>query len=140
MNQNLTGSVLVFAIGGVLFVGSGVAQTAPAAPAQSAPATSAPAPANPNQVAGAGKTDPGHPRVNQVNGRLSEQQARIANGVKDGQLTTQQAHQLQAKDRAIAHQEKKDMAANGGHLTKQEQKNLNKNLNKNSKKIYNEKH
>jgi len=32
------------------------------------------------------------------------------------------------------------MAANGGHLTKQEQRQLNHELNHNSKKIYKEKH
>jgi hypothetical protein len=34
-----------------------------------------------------GQVDPGHPRVNEVNARETNQQNRIANGVKNGTLT-----------------------------------------------------
>jgi hypothetical protein len=40
--------------------------------------------------AGPGVIDPGHPRVNQVNGRETNQQNRIANGVKNGSLSPKQ--------------------------------------------------
>jgi hypothetical protein len=126
MTNKITSSLFALALGGTLmFAGSASAQTStpPAA-----------------QPAGAGVVDPGHPRVNQVDNRLENQKDRVAQGVKNGTLTKQQAHSLARNDHRIANQEKKDMAANGGHLTKQDQTRLNRELNKNSKKIYNEKH
>jgi len=126
MTSKITNLLLVVAIAGALMCsGFAVAQTATPPPTQPAPAAG---------------PDPGHPRVNQVDRRLERQQDRIQQGVKNGTLTDQQAHRLASKDRRIANQESKDMAAHGGHLTAQEQKQLNQKLNNNSKKIYKEKH
>lgn len=109
--------------------------------------TSTPAPvppaANPpsaTEPAGPGVVDPGHPRVNEVDQRLQDQKQRIEQGVKNGTMTKEEARQAWRNDQRVAHQERKDMAANGGHLTKGEQNNLNKALNKNSNKIYKDKH
>ena len=66
---------------------------------------------NPNtQGAGPGKDDPSHPRVNEVNAREQNQQNRIANGVKSGELRRKRPASWSP---AAAHrnQEKKDMAA-----------------------------
>jgi len=90
--------------------------------------------------AGPGVVDPGHPRVNEVDQRLQDQKERIEQGVKNGTMTKQEARQAWHNDQRVANQERKDMAANGGHLTKGEQNNLNKALNKNSNKIYKDKH
>jgi len=79
---------------------------------------------------------PGHPRVSEVNGRLENQQDRIQAGVADGQLTAKQAAHDEQRDANIAARESRDEAMHGGHLTKQEQKNLNKSLDANSKKIH----
>ena len=96
---------------------------------------------NPNtEGAGPGKVDPNHPRVNEVNAREQNQQNRIANGVKNDKLTPGQAARLEKQQQHIVNQEKKDMAKNNGHLTKGEQKQLNKEQNNASKNIYDKKH
>src|SRR5690242_4920348 len=81
-----------------------------------------------------------HPRRNEVNKRVKRQRARINEGVKNGTLTPQEAQQLKANDRAIKAQEHADVKANGGYLTKGEQKQLNQEENANSKLIRDEKH
>jgi len=91
-------------------------------------------------VAGPGVVDPGHSGVNEVDNRLENQKDRIQQGVNNGTLDSQQAHRLARNDQRIANQEKRDMAANGGHLTRGEQKQLNRELNHNNRKIYREKH
>jgi hypothetical protein len=84
--------------------------------------------------------DKDHPRRTEVNKRLTNQNRRINQGVKNGTLTKHQAAQLHKKDRQIR-QEERDMAAqNGGHITKQEQRTLNEQENKVSGQIYDEKH
>jgi len=83
-------------------------------------------------------TDPGHPRVNEVNQRLDNQQNRIQKGVADGQINAKQEARDDKHDANIAQRESADQAKHGGHLTKQEQRNLNKSENKNSKRIHNQ--
>jgi hypothetical protein len=83
---------------------------------------------------------PGHPRVNEVNNRLQNQQNRINNGLKNGTMTQGQAARDETRDANIARRESTDEAKNGGHLTKQEQHNLNKSENRNSRDIYRQKH
>ena len=73
-------------------------------------------------------------------GREQNQQDRIANGEKNGTLTPGQASHLENREQHIDNQEKADMAAHNGHLTKGEQKQLNKEQNKTSKQIYKDKH
>jgi len=76
-----------------------------------------------------------HPRRDQVNDRLANQNKRIHNEVKEGEMTKQQAANLHKEDHQIR-QEERDMASqNGGHITKQEQKTLNQQENVVSKKI-----
>ncbi|MET3653309.1 hypothetical protein [Dyella japonica] len=79
---------------------------------------------------------PGHPRVNEVNQRLDNQQNRIQNGVADGQMNAKQAARDEKQDANIAQRESHDEAEHGGHLTKQEQRNLNKSLNHDSNRIH----
>jgi hypothetical protein len=83
---------------------------------------------------------PGHPRVNEVNNRLQNQQNRINNGLKNGTMTQGQADRDETRDANIARRESVDEAKDGGHLTKRQDRNLNKSLNKNSGKIYKQKH
>ena len=79
-----------------------------------------------------------HPRREQVNDRLANQNKRIDAKVADGQMTKGQAAKLHKDDHQIR-QEERDMAAqNGGHITKQEQKTLNQQENRNSRKITNQ--
>ena len=76
-----------------------------------------------------------HPRRAQVNKRLKNQNKRINDKVKDGQMSKAEAKDLHNKDRMIR-QEERDMAKqNGGHITKQEQKVLNQQENAVSREI-----
>jgi hypothetical protein len=76
-----------------------------------------------------------HPRREQVNNRLNNQNKRIHNDVKNGTLTKSQAASLHKEDHQVR-QEERDMASqNGGHITKSEQKALNQQENGISKQI-----
>ena len=66
-----------------------------------------------------------HPRRTEVNGRLANQNARIHNEVKDGQINKAQARQLHSEDHAIRTEERTMASTNGGHITKTEQRALN---------------
>ncbi len=76
-----------------------------------------------------------HPRRDQVNDRLANQNARIKTEVKEGELTKGQAANLHKQDRQIRTEEKLMASQNGGHITKQEQKTLNQQENAVSKEI-----
>jgi hypothetical protein len=66
-----------------------------------------------------------HPRREQVNNRLANQNQRIHNQVKAGDLTKAQAAKLHKDDRQIRKEERMMASQNGGHITKSEQKVLN---------------
>src|SRR6202167_3699628 len=123
MGNKFTKSLLVLAAG-MLFVGASAAQTATST----------------TSGAGPGVVDPGHPRVNQVNGREEAQQQRIANGVKNGSLSPKETANLEKREGHIQNEEKRDMAKNNGHLTKAEQNKINRQQNHVSKSIYKDKH
>ncbi len=79
----------------------------------------------------------GHPRVNQVNGRTDNQERRITNQRKDGDLSRPQARQ-DRRNLSRINQEKRDMRKqDNGHLTKADDRALNRQLNRNSRKIGN---
>jgi hypothetical protein len=76
-----------------------------------------------------------HPRREQVNHRLANQNKRIHQDVKNGTLTKGQAASLHHQDHQVR-QEERDMASqNGGHITKSEQKVLNQQENGIGKEI-----
>ena len=76
-----------------------------------------------------------HPRRTEVNKRLANQNRRIKQERKEGEITKGQAQQLHKEDHQIR-QEERDMASqNGGHITKSEQKVLNQQENQVSKQI-----
>lgn len=81
-----------------------------------------------------------HPRRNEVNKRVRHQRKRIAKDEASGKITPQEAQQLRANDNAIKQQEHADVKANGGYITKGEQKQLNQEENANSKLIKDEAH
>jgi len=83
---------------------------------------------------------PDHPRVNEVNQRLDNQQARINQGLANGTMTGKQAARDEAHDANIAKRESVDEAKHNGHLTKGEQRRLNRSENRNSRHIYRQKH
>jgi len=77
---------------------------------------------------------------NEVGQRRENQQDRIAQGVKSGQMTAGEAARAEHQERNINHQVAADRAANGGKLTPGEKQQINKEQNKASKSIYNKKH
>jgi hypothetical protein len=84
--------------------------------------------------------DPGHPRVNEVDDRLANQQNRINNGVANGQMTQGQANRDEKRDARVERQATRDEARHGGHLTKREQRHMNRELNHNSRNIHRQRH
>jgi len=121
MFNKIRHSLFVLAAASLLLMGSAAAQ-------------------NNTAGAGPGVVDPGHPRVNQVNRREQRQQNRIGNGVKNGTLNSKQASHLEKWETAVQNREKKDMAAHNGHLTKAEQRGINRQQNRISRSIYRDKH
>jgi hypothetical protein len=99
----------------------------------SAQSSSAPAPAT-QPATPAAKPDPS------IAQRKENQQDRIANGVKSGQLTAGETANLETKEAAINGETKADRAANGGKLTPAEKTQINKQQNGVSKQIYQDKH
>jgi hypothetical protein len=124
MINKISNSLLILAVAGLMSTGSAIAQTTTTSTSE----------------AGPGVVDPGHPRVNQVNRREARQQNRIANGVKNGSLSAKQTSNLEKREASVQNREQKDMAAHNGHLTKAEQKGINRQQNRISKSIYKDKH
>jgi hypothetical protein len=106
MNNALSKSLLVLAVGGLMIAGSASAQT--------------------STTSGAGPEE--------------NQQQRIANGVSNGKLNSQQTANLENRETAVQNREKADMAKNNGHLTKGEQRGINRQQNRISRSIAKDKH
>jgi hypothetical protein len=83
---------------------------------------------------------PGAFRSNTVDNREGNQQQRIANGVRSGQMTSGEAGRADQRQANIDTQVHNDRQANGGALTGQERQQVNREQNGASKQIYNEKH
>jgi hypothetical protein len=76
-----------------------------------------------------------HPRRDQVNDRLANQNKRIKTEVAEGEMSKQKAAKLHKEDRQIRGEERAMASQNNGHITKQEQKTLNQQENAVSKQI-----
>ena len=76
----------------------------------------------------------------EVGQRGENQQDRIAQGIKSGQLTAGETAKLENQQRAINQQVAADRAANGGKLTQGEKLQINHEQNKTSRNIYNQRH
>lgn len=76
-----------------------------------------------------------HPRREQVNNRLANQNQRIKTERKDGQITKAQAAKLHSEDHAIRKEERTMASTNNSHVTKAEKKSLNQQENQVSKQI-----
>jgi hypothetical protein len=66
-----------------------------------------------------------HPRRDQVNDRLANQNRRINNELKEGEINKQQAGQLHREDHAIRQEERAMSKFDNGHVTRADQKALN---------------
>lgn len=83
---------------------------------------------------------PQHAAFASVNRRQFNQQQRIGNGVKSGQLTPGETAHLEHQEAGIHQEVHNDRAANGGKLTPQEHKQVEHQQNKESREIYRDKH
>lgn len=83
---------------------------------------------------------PGHPRVNEINQRLERQSDRIGAGVAQGQIGARGAARDARLDARVSQQLSRDEARHGGHITRGEQRQLNRELNRNSARIYDQRH
>ena len=90
-------------------------------------------------VAGASAQTTYHQR-HTVRARQSRQQARIAHGVRDGQITPKGASRAEANQAKISSEEHQDRAADGGHLTTQDRHQIARQQNSTSKGIYDRNH
>jgi len=80
------------------------------------------------------------PKEGSVNDRRQDQQQRIANGVQSGQLTAGETKRLETREAGLNREIKNDRAANGGKLTAQERREVNRQQNHISRSIYADKH
>jgi hypothetical protein len=81
-------------------------------------------------------TDP----KSEVGKRAENQQDRIAQGIKSGQLTAGETAHLEKNEAKINKEVRNDRAANGGKLTPQEKAKVNRQQNRESRQIYRDKH
>jgi WXXGXW repeat (2 copies) len=97
-----------------------------------------------NQVASRSQAEQnardGFGHANEVNSRQGDQQQRISQGVKSGQLTPGETRNPENRDSSISREAQADRAANGGSLTSQERQQINQRQNNVSKSISNDKH
>jgi hypothetical protein len=75
-----------------------------------------------------------------IKDRKENQQDRIAQGVKSGQLTAGETANLENKEANINQETRDDRAANGGKLTTGEKQQINRQQNRMSNQIYQDKH
>ena len=75
-----------------------------------------------------------------VNQRRENQQDRIGQGVKSGQLTAGETANLESKEAALNHEVHNDRSMNNGHLTPGEKAQVNRQQNRLSRQIYRDKH
>jgi len=83
---------------------------------------------------------PGTSAMDSVNGRRFNQQGRIAQGVRSGQLTPRETSHLENREANINHEVAADRRTNGGKLTPVEHRQVDRQQNKASRKIYQDKH
>jgi hypothetical protein len=75
-----------------------------------------------------------------INQRKENQQDRIGQGVKSGQLTAGETAHLEHQESGINHEERGMRAQDNGHLTSQDRKTINRQQNAESRRIYRDKH
>jgi hypothetical protein len=75
-----------------------------------------------------------------INQRKADQQGRIAQGDRSGQLTRGETNHLENQEHGINKEERGMRAQDNGHLTKQDRKTIHKQQNAESRRIYRDKH
>ncbi len=85
----------------------------------------------------------GHPQnaaMPRVGQRANNQQQRIAQGVRSGQMTAGETRNVEGREASINHQVANDRAANGGRMTQPERQQVNQRQNNVSRSINQDKH
>jgi hypothetical protein len=77
-----------------------------------------------------------HPRRSEVNHRLNNQDRRIHQKVRNGDISRREAHNLHRQDHRIRKEERRMAYRHGGHITRHEQNRLNKQENHMSRRIH----
>jgi hypothetical protein len=77
---------------------------------------------------------------NEVNARQGNQQARITQGVRSGQMTPGETRNVENRDRSINRQAQTERANNGGYLTPQQRQQINQRQNNVSRSISADRH
>jgi phage-related tail fiber protein len=75
-----------------------------------------------------------------INQRKADQQGRIAQGVRSGELTGRETSHLEHQEHAINHEERAMRAQDNGHLTTQDRRTIHAQQNAESRRIYRDKH
>ncbi len=70
-----------------------------------------------------------HPRRDQVNDRIANQYRRINQERREGELSWGQARALRQQDRSILADERADARLHNGHITRYQQRQLDRDLN-----------
>jgi WXXGXW repeat (2 copies) len=83
---------------------------------------------------------PATPAMSRVGERAENQQDRIANGVRSGQMTAGETTNVESREANINHEVSADRKANGGTLTPAERQRVNQQQNNVSRSIYDDKH
>jgi hypothetical protein len=75
-----------------------------------------------------------------INQRKENQQDRVAQGVRSGQLTAGETSRLEHQEAGINREERGMRAQDNGHLTKSDRATLHQQQNQESRRIYRDKH
>jgi hypothetical protein len=96
--------------------------------------------ANRSNFASVNHGKPATPAMSKVGERAENQQDRIANGVRSGQMTAGETTNVESREANINHEVSADRKANGGTLTPAERQRVNQQQNNVSRSIYDDKH
>jgi hypothetical protein len=75
-----------------------------------------------------------------INQRKVDQQERVGQGLRSGQMTAGEASHVEHQERAINHEERSMRAEDNGHLTRSDRSVLQHQQNTESRRIYRDKH
>jgi hypothetical protein len=93
-----------------------------------------------NQLASVNGGRPHTMAMPAVNARAENQQQRIGNGIRSGQMTPGEAAHVENREAQINRQAQADRQANSGHLTPQEHQQINREQNQASRQVYRDNH
>ncbi|MEI6427839.1 MAG: hypothetical protein WCO45_05525 [Pseudanabaena sp. ELA607] len=91
-------------------------------------------------VIGSVTFNPSMASAGEVANRLANQQSRIQQGVRDGTISKREFNNLERREASINRQRIADLKKDGGHLTAQDARQLNRRLDNTSAAIYRDRH